>query len=961
MKFLKFKTIRIRLLVALILPSLVLAGIGALIWSFSIEPALTLGVAKRQEETARRAADQIDHFIQARIDGLVEAVQVGDLAIGNGGHRKEALNRILKVDPAIEEISITDESGHEVIRVSRLYAYTQADLRSLGQEEKFRRAIEGQIYISPVYHASTAEPFITLAVPIKFGSGKIGGVISAEVSLKKLWSSISVIEAAQEGQIFVVDRKGNLIAHRDYSKVLSGTNLAALYEVTEFMSGLDVDPPISLPVVGQDGGQVMSSFARVAQPNWAVVIEEPVKTSLEEIRRIEALAVVFFVLTLGGTLGISYYFSGRVTRQVRQLEEGANLIANGNLEHKLSIDSGDEIETLANQFNRMAEELKASYHGLEDKIAERTRDLSSLYAALAPLGPSDTAQLSQQIAVRLRDATHADATLIRIFDEEKKVFLYLAQTGFPEDYLKNTHILDKDSAVGTAFWTGIPIIVADIRTDPRLKNKRQLETGFQSCAYLPVRMAGELRGVIHLASRTAGHFSEDKTDHLMTIARQMGVAMENQELFRKAEQRAQEQAALRTLAMATSQLLEIDKLFDIALEKIVEVTGRPRITIRLKDPFTGKVDLVAHRGLSKAEVERLSLKTFHAEVEKVFASGNVVMVEDTGQRSTEDFLELTRSIVWIPITAESKVLGVLAISENRPNAFSPDEVRLLEAVGSILGVAIDNARLFTETKRQAVELARANKGKDEFLSILSHELRTPLNIVLGYTQVLQERILGEVVPEQEKALEKITAAAKGQLAMVNSILQVTKIEAGAATVTNEETNLVDLLDEIRSGYELPANKDVVLRWEYGAGLPLIKTDGEKLKHIIQNLVGNAIKFTDKGNVTVRAQFIPDPMLLEFQVSDTGIGIPPGELATIFEMFKQVDSSDTRRHGGLGIGLFIVKKFTEMLGGSIDVQSEPGKGTCFTVRLPAELTGGEASNPKPPAHTSAPPIPSPRLL
>lgn len=961
MKSLKFKTIRTRLLVALILPSLLLAMIGALIWAFSVEPALSLGVAKHQEEIARRAADQIDHFIQARIGGLVAAVQVGDLSVGNGGHRKESLNRILKLDPAIEELSMADPSGREIIRVSRLYAYTDADLRSLGQEEKFRRAFQGQVYISPVYHAPTAEPFITLAVPIKFASAEIEGVIAAEVSLRKLWSSISGIEVGRAGQIFVVDRKGNLIAHRDYSKVLSGTDLAALHEVKEFIGGLDVDPTLGKPVVGQDGGQVISSYDRVAQPNWAVVVEEPVKTALEEIRRIEALAVGFFILTLGGTLGISYYFSGRVTRQVRQLEEGAKLIADGNLEHKLNIHSGDEIESLANQFNRMAMDLSASYQGLEDKIAERTRDLSSLYAALAPLTSSDSAQLSQQIVDRLKEATHADAALIRIFDEEKKSFLYLAQTGFPEDYLKSTRILEKDSTVGRVFWTGTPFIAGDIRTDSRLKGKRQLEVGLKSCAFLPVRIAGELRGVIHLASRTAGHFSADKTDHLMAIARQMGVAMENQELFRKAEQRAQEQAALRTLAMATSQLLEIDKLFDIALEKIMEVTGRSRITIRLKDPVTGKVDLVAHRGLSNAEVEELSLKTSHPVVEEVFTSGNVVKVDDTGQRDPADFLKATRSIVWIPIKAESKVLGVLAISENQPYAFSPGEVRLLEAIGSILGVAIDNARLFTETKRQAVELARANKGKDEFLSILSHELRTPLNIVLGYSQVLRERILGEIVPEQENALEKIMVAAQEQLAMVNSILQVTKIEAGAASVTKEETNLVDLLDEIRSGYDLAANKDVVLRWEFGTELPVVNTDGEKLKHIIQNLVGNAVKFTEKGSVTVCARFIPDSMLLEFKVSDTGIGIPPEGLATIFEMFKQIDSSDTRRHGGLGIGLFIVKKFTEMLGGWIDVKSEPANGSCFTVTLPAEVTGWKDPHPDSPSHISAPPIPPPRSL
>lgn len=959
MDFPRLKTIRARLLGALVLPLIAVATMGALIWALNIAPALLVGVAKNQQEIARRAADQIDHFIGDRVGELTAAVQIGNLREADEGRQKEALHQVLKRDPEIDEVSMADESGRETIRFSRLSAYTDADLRSLEKEEKFRQAFQGKVYISPVYYPPTAEPFVTLAVPIKFASTEIKGVISAEVSLKKLWSSISGIKVGKSGQIFVVDNQGQLIAHPDYSKVLAGTNLAALHEVKEFLDHSDHDPGFAKSVVGQEGNPVMTTFARVEQPDWGVIVEEPVETALKEVRQIETLAILVFVLTLGGTLGISHYFSGRVTRQVRQLEEGAKLIADGNLQYELNIYSGDEIEGLANQFNRMAVELRGSYQGLEDKIAERTRDLSSLYAALAPLAWSDTAQLSQQIADRLKEATHADAALIRIFDREKKSFLYLAQTGFPASFLESTRILKRDSAIGIAFWTETPIIAGDVATDPRLKYKEQLGTGLKSCAFLPFRISGELRGIIHLASRTMGHFSEDKTDHLMAIAHQMGVVMENQELFQKAEQRAQEQATLRTLAMATSQLLEIDKLFDIALEKTMEVTGRPRITIRLADPIAGTVKLVAHRGFANAEVEKL--KTVHTAVEQVFTSGNALIIDDTGSNPSADLLADTRSVAWIPIKAESKVVGVLGISETQLRAFSPGEVRLLEAIGSIVGVAIGNARLFSETKRQAAELLSANKGKDEFLSILSHELRSPLNVVLGYSQVLKEGILGGIVPEQENALDRIMAAAKGQLAMVNSILQVTKIEAGAATVTKEQINVAEFLAEIRSGYDLPVYKEPAIRWQFGAELPVIKTDGEKLKHILQNLINNAIKFTEKGNVTVFARHVPDSMALEFSVSDTGIGIPQEALSTIFQMFKQADSSDARRHEGLGIGLFIVKKFTEMLGGSIDVKSEPQKGSTFTVMLPAEVASWSDSRPDSNTYAPAPPIIPPESL
>lgn len=937
------------------LPLIAVGVMEALIWKLSIAPALWLGIARHQQEIARRAADQIDHFIADRVAGLTAAIHIGDLRGADRSRQRQALQQVLELDPQMEEVSIADKAGREIARLSRLSAYTDGHLRSLNNEEKFRRASQGAVYVSGVYHAPSAEPFITLAVPVNFGSSEIRGVIFAEVILKKLWSSISGITVGKSGQIFVVDSRGQLIAHPDYSKVLSGTNLSGIHEVQEFLEHPEEDPGFGTPVLGQDGKKVVSSFARVLQPDWAVVVEEPVETALQEVKRIEALAILFFVVTLGGTLGISYYFSRRVTVQVRQLEEGAKLIADGNLQYKLDIRSGDEIENLANQFNRMAVELRASYQSLEDKIAARTRDLSSLYAALAPLTPSNSAQ---RLAERLKEATQADAALIRVFDKEKKSFVYLAQTGFPASFLESTRLFSRESAIGTAFWTETPIISADIATDPRLKHKQQLEKGLKSCAFLPFRISGEARGIIHLASRTPGHFSGENSDHLMAIARQMGVAVENQELFQQAQQHAQEQAALRTLAVATSQLLELEKLFDIALEKTLEATGRVRITIRLADPVSGSIKLVAHRGYADGEIEKI--KAVHSAVEEVFASGKVSIVDDAACHRLPGLLADTRSVAWIPIKAESKVVGVLGVGETEPRLFSQSELRLLEAIGSIIGVAIQNGRLFNETKRQAAELLIANKGKDEFLSILSHELRSPLNIVLGYAQVLKEGILGDLAAEQGRALDRIIAAATGQLAMVNGILQVTRIEAGAATVTNETTNLTKLLEEIRAGYELPVDTGPVMRWELDPELPIIDTDGEKLRHIVQNLVNNAIKFTEKGSVTILARYVPESMKVEVKVSDTGIGIAAEALPTIFQMFKQADSSDARRHEGLGIGLFIVKKFTEMLGGSIEVESEPQQGTTFTVLLPAEATCRKGA-PPPSDHASAAPIISSEIL
>jgi signal transduction histidine kinase len=265
--------------------------------------------------------------------------------------------------------------------------------------------------------------------------------------------------------------------------------------------------------------------------------------------------------------------------------------------------------------------------------------------------------------------------------------------------------------------------------------------------------------------------------------------------------------------------------------------------------------------------------------------------------------------------------------------------------------------LFERTKKQGEELERANKVKDEFLSVMSHELRTPLSVITGYVSLIKEETLGEINANQKEVLQRVLNQAVNQLSMVDGILQVTQMEADRANVTIRETNLGKFLDYLRSGYEIFVNnKETDLQWDYSPDLPVIKTDGGKLKHVLQNLINNAIKFTPRGRITVSARVAEGARSeaagdngrspagdsaaqtcsnrwIEFKVEDTGVGISAESLPIIFEKFRQADSSETRLYGGVGIGLYIVKTFTELLGGEVTVDGAPGKGTTFTVRIP----------------------------
>jgi signal transduction histidine kinase len=243
-----------------------------------------------------------------------------------------------------------------------------------------------------------------------------------------------------------------------------------------------------------------------------------------------------------------------------------------------------------------------------------------------------------------------------------------------------------------------------------------------------------------------------------------------------------------------------------------------------------------------------------------------------------------------------------------------------------------------QIKAQAEQLEKANRVKSEFLSVMSHELRTPLNVILGHTWLLRERAVGELSPVQDESVAGVEKQSRLLLTMVNSILETTRIEAEASRVDQAEVSLERLFEDLRTSCAVLISEKLRLNWDHPEELPVIITDRAKLYRILSNVIENAIKFTAEGAVIVSAKVLRENHNLEVQVKDTGVGIAEDNLASIFEMFHQVDSSDTRKYAGVGLGLYIAKKFTDLLGGSIEVESVLGKGSVFTIRIPFEARG-----------------------
>ncbi len=335
-----------------------------------------------------------------------------------------------------------------------------------------------------------------------------------------------------------------------------------------------------------------------------------------------------------------------------------------------------------------------------------------------------------------------------------------------------------------------------------------------------------------------------------------------------------------------------------------------------------------------AELKHLEFPPDSMPLLEMLRPGELIEVADAA-RDTRVPPELSRRLdvaseLLAPIGRRDRIIGVLVVGYGRrTGSFSSRERRLALGIAHTTAITLENGRLIAD-------LQSANRLKSEFVATMSHELRTPLNVIMGYTEMLADRAFDPGQPEWHGTIARIQEHSVGLLELVNATLDMGRLESGRETVIMEEVDVDRLLGELARELKPLAPEGVTLTWICGIGRGPILADGAKLKTILKNLIGNALKFTPTGSVHVEARPSEDAEGTEevtFSVADSGIGIAPENLSMVFEMFRQVDSSPTRRFSGVGLGLHIVKRLVELLGGAIRVQSTPAVGSTFTVTIP----------------------------
>jgi signal transduction histidine kinase len=291
-----------------------------------------------------------------------------------------------------------------------------------------------------------------------------------------------------------------------------------------------------------------------------------------------------------------------------------------------------------------------------------------------------------------------------------------------------------------------------------------------------------------------------------------------------------------------------------------------------------------------------------------------------------------RALLGVPLLHEDRLVGALTVNRKSPGRFAPETIALLTTFASQSALAIQNARLFREIAEKSRELEAASKHKSEFLANMSHELRTPLNAILGFSEVLQEGMFGEVNEKQSEYLHDILESGRHLLSLINDILDLSKIEAGRMELDVADFDLPNAIENsLILVRERASRRGIALGHAVDASLGTVRADERKLKQVLLNLLSNALKFTPEGGrVDVRAEGRGD--VAEISVTDTGVGIAPEDLETIFEEFRQVGAVE-KKVEGTGLGLALARRFIELHGGTMWVKSEVGSGSVFAFTLP----------------------------
>jgi signal transduction histidine kinase len=496
------------------------------------------------------------------------------------------------------------------------------------------------------------------------------------------------------------------------------------------------------------------------------------------------------------------------------------------------------------------------------------------------------------------------------------------------------------------------IHAADIQAEewsayPR-NQERARDAGLRTHLFVPLLRQDEAIGYFVLARAEVRPFADRQIALVESFAAQAVIAIENARLFSELQQRTEELArsverltALFEVGRAVSSTLDLDRVLAAVVARASEIAGADGGALYEYDPTAQVLRVRATHRMTAVLVDALTaepLRLGEGAVGRAAATRAPVEIPDIRLRGAyEGRLRALmvrsgdRSLLAVPLLREEQVVGGLVLRRRTPGKFPSDTIELLQAFAAQSALAIQNARLFAELTEKSRQLEEASRHKSEFLANMSHELRTPLNAIIGFSEVLLERYFGELTEKQEEYLRDVLSSGQHLLALINDILDLSKVEAGRMELDLSTFALTPVLESgLVMVRERATRNGVALELGVDEDTGRVEADERKVKQVVFNLLSNAVKFTPAGG-RVRLSARREGDCVVIAVADTGVGIAPEDQGRIFEEFGQARGRN--RTEGTGLGLTLTKQFVELHGGTIGVESEVGRGSTFTVRLP----------------------------